>query len=386
MKKILAILFSLALAFNLTITSFAAEAFQVSAEDTKLNGGSVVLVPVNISENNGIMGFRITVKYDPQKLDVRSVAKGTLTNTGNFSTDFGMKIGEFDIVWNNTSQIEGDGSLFVLAVSEGTLLEDNAKITLSFSQGDTFNEKYDDVKLACKEINLFSQNSKEEIGEPTRVVVENDSASESAPAENNTENVSLDDSQIISAVETALEQLGYKNIEDAKDDLEFLDAVNENLKILSGNDNNRVESYESVLNMYNSAYKNEFVNNTVNNVDKEVINEAISDGLDKVSSESISKIPKDKKEDFVKYVTDALKKADVDTPDLNNALSADAAMDTISSLAGMTEFGLYKQTDNTEKSPDNISEYFFIAVAVAVTIIVLISVVVIVLKLRKKKK
>ena len=66
------------------------------------------------------MGFKITVEYPVDKVEVKAVSRGELTSKGNFNTNFGINDGKFDVLWNNTENVNGDGTLFVITAISKT--------------------------------------------------------------------------------------------------------------------------------------------------------------------------------------------------------------------------------------------------------------------------
>lgn len=116
--------------------------------------GDTVSIPVLIRNNQGIMGFGVTVSYDASVLSPVSVAKGSIIQNGTFDTSIEVaEQGCFKIVWNGNEDIAQDGQLFVLqfAVS-ADFVGDNTIITLAYSTEDTFNEKWENVAWECDEV------------------------------------------------------------------------------------------------------------------------------------------------------------------------------------------------------------------------------------------
>ena len=87
---------------------------------------------------------------------IPKVTSGNVTAKGMLNDSILNSSAEsFDVVWTGTENVEGAGVLFTVSVDvmQNAELKDY-KIALSFSQADTFNEKYEDVFLDCKEITL----------------------------------------------------------------------------------------------------------------------------------------------------------------------------------------------------------------------------------------
>ena len=133
----------------------AAGAATVYADKVNAGLGETVLIPVKIKDNPGIMGFKINLQL-PTPCTNPKVTSGNVTAKGMLNDSILNSSAEsFDVVWTGTENVEGAGVLFTVSVDvmQNAELKDY-KIALSFSQADTFNEKYEDVFLDCKEITL----------------------------------------------------------------------------------------------------------------------------------------------------------------------------------------------------------------------------------------
>lgn len=135
----------------------------VFAEKSYSSSGAEFSVPVEIKNNPGVMGFSVILTYDADEFQPVSVTKGTLLS-GLFNDSIATSSpGEFKVVFSGTSDFIEDGVLFT--VNFKTLSSENtiSQIGVNYSQVDTFNENWEDVKLDCKDIivQLGEDNSKE---------------------------------------------------------------------------------------------------------------------------------------------------------------------------------------------------------------------------------
>ena len=74
MKRVISIILTILIVFNITcISAFAAESYVVSASDVIAPKNAKVSVPVELKNNKGIMGFKMTVEYNPENVDITSV-------------------------------------------------------------------------------------------------------------------------------------------------------------------------------------------------------------------------------------------------------------------------------------------------------------------------
>ena len=111
--------------------------------------GKTVDIPVMISNNHGIMGYRLTFDYNPEEIEVVSV-KGSNQVSGDIYDSIGDKPSSFDVLWNYTSEISTDGLLFSIEVKNISDDYKQSTLGISYSQQDTFNENYDDVVFDCR--------------------------------------------------------------------------------------------------------------------------------------------------------------------------------------------------------------------------------------------
>lgn len=110
--------------------------------------GETVEIPVMISNNHGIMGYRLTFQYNPQEIEIISV-KGCNDISGDVYDSLGNNPSSFDVLWNYTSEVSADARLFLLEIRNISTEIKETEIEISYSQQDTFNEQYEDVVFDC---------------------------------------------------------------------------------------------------------------------------------------------------------------------------------------------------------------------------------------------
>lgn len=376
MKKILCSLLAFIITFAFFVPAFAA-GVMVSAQQTALSTEQTSLIAVNISGNEGIMGFKIVVKYNIEKIDIVSVSKGTVTNKGSFISNFGTNDGEFNVVWNNTNEIKEDGSLFVIGVKAKQNF-DSAKISLSFSQPDTFNEQYKDVVFSCKDIAVSCKKGEGPTTQPvSEKVTEKTGDNTTAPTAPQT-------SQIKDAVDIALKDNGYKKISDVeKTDTKFVEKVNGNLEKINGNADT-YRNLSEVKRAYDNAIETEFleaVNNSI--AAPETIKDAIETAMVECSVTSLDELDEKALPKFLKAVEKNLKALDDKIPSLTDSLDEESAMKTVKKLYGSLELtdsktDVKKEIEQQKKN-NNIT---IIVISVAVFLVAVVSTTII---LKKKK-
>ncbi len=369
MKKFITIILSMLMILQCNIVAFAEDSVIVSADKVSLLQSEPTLIPIKIKNNSGIMGFKMTVEYPVDKLDIKSVSRGEITAKGNFNTNLGINDGGFDVLWNHVDEIKTDGTLFLISAQAKTEIKKDTEIKLSFSQPDTFNEKYEDVAFDCKNIVISADYIEPTTEETTK---------------GNNENVTkvstpLDNSQILDAVKITLEQNGYKHLNEVVDTDKFIKDFNKNLETITGSDEHNVTDFNTIKSMYKSAYEGEFITETTNNIDTDKIQSAVKETLNEFKAKSIDELDEKDKVAFVQKVEEKLKEQNPDTPNISEDLETDNALDIIEKLYVSTNTEKNEQQDNDSSHSNKV---MIIILTSVVLIILLVSAVII---FRKKK-
>lgn len=369
MKKIITIILALLLIFQCNIVALADNSVIVSADKISLSQDEPILIPIKIENNSGIMGFKMTVEYPVDRLDVKSVSRGEITTKGNFNTNLGINDGKFDVLWNNVEEIKNDGTLFLISAQAKAEIKKDTEIKLSFSQPDTFNEKYEDVAFNCKNIVISA-----DYIEPT--TEESTTSSEETTTKIPTP---IDNSQILDAIDITLEQNGYDKLNNVEDADKFIKDYNKNLETITGSDEHNVTDFDTIKSMYNSAYEGEFITEVTNNIDTDKIQSTVKEALDEFKVKSIDELDDKDKAKFVQKVEKKLKEQNPDTPNISEDLETDNALDIIDKLHDSTNAEETEQQNNES----NNSNKTIIIVVTAVVLVVLSAIIIIIL--RKKK-
>lgn len=122
--------------------------------------GDTIKFPVKIENNIGIMGFKLLLSYDSDILTPISVSKSDVLSEGTLNDSIGVgDTGSISVLWNNTGEISTDGNMLLLefAINEEADYS-NLKIQVAYSESDTFNERYENVSLICKDIDISITN------------------------------------------------------------------------------------------------------------------------------------------------------------------------------------------------------------------------------------
>lgn len=243
MKRIIGIWF-LCFMFccGLSGTVSAQETASVFAEAVSAPQNGTLAIPIQIQDNPGLMGFKITISF-PETCAVTDVQRGTVTANGNFNSNPGLYTNHVDIVWNGTEDNAADGTLFVIQV-QTKQLTDSAQMEITYSTPDTFNAAWQDVVLECTPIILTAANPSAE--------TENESVSETA--EEITENTKNSQS-ITEIVETALQTFSYETLQKAHGDPDFFQYVQKELQNLPVPV--AVEDFSELQEIYETARRTE---------------------------------------------------------------------------------------------------------------------------------
>ena len=307
MKKTVCVLVLILLFSMLQIAASAAN-YEVGASDISMAVGEASEVPVQLSGNKGLMGFKISVSYLPDQIDVVSVKKGDFADEGNFSTNFGVRDTGFDVIWNSTGNVAKDGTLFVLTVKLKEAVKDKAVIKLSYSKPDTFDSMWKDVALDCHDITV----TKTAQASATTV-----SQEKATTATASAEPTLPSDYKIVEIYKQSLKEPKYKDVYEAAGHDDYVKMINAKLSDAAGVKNRTwVSDYDSVIRLYEQAYENIFFATITGSTDSSDVSKAVQEVMRKMKISSVSEIPEDQEEKFVKEVQKELNKVDPNMPDV----------------------------------------------------------------------
>lgn len=267
------------------------------------------------------MGFRIMISYDRNLLLSPSAGTGTLTGSGKMDDSIGATPeGSFDVLWSDVQDVKGDGTLMVLGFRAAeTATETDIKI--SYSQPDTFNEKWEDVPLDCQPIHVIIV---DKATQPTTEVTEKEPPKAS-------------DEQIRSAVERTLEEFGADSITAVPKEQEqaFVDRSNTILGKLNAAGGTYFQDIQDVQSSYRTSVRNVYIRDIRNAADSAKIREAVSEALQTVGAKDIASVPAGKKETFVQAVGIRLSEIAPDVGGVSNQLGTDEAVAMIAELESL---------------------------------------------------
>lgn len=137
--------------WNVELTSlFGAEEKEITfaASSAKVNDGYVD-VPVKITKNDGVAGFKIKVNYDKSRLTPVSVTKGEALTSGTMTTNVDQggnleNLKAVSVFWSNPSDVTATGVAFVVKFKVIDK-ENDIPITLEYEEGDICDQNYNDL-------------------------------------------------------------------------------------------------------------------------------------------------------------------------------------------------------------------------------------------------
>ena len=372
-KKITAVILTILFLFLLQSVAFAANTAEVFADEITAEKGKAFLIPVKITNNTGIMGFKITVTYDKSVFTSPTVSSGSITKAGMLNNSIGVSAdGTFDVVWSGTENAVGDGTLMILGFKAADTADKETKIGLSFSQPDTFNEAWEDVELKCSEItvNIVSEKTKAETSEASQAETAQNPGSE----------------DIKNAVEIVLDETEKGGIKDVgeSEQQDFVGRVNEILGQLSGN-GGYFNDMEDVENAYSDAVEDEFVEKTLEATDSDKIDFAIDEALSSAGVEKLEDVPEEKKAEFVQSVEKKLSEYAPDIETVSDKLTDEEAFEAIKQLRDKNESAATQGKKVPAPQAKN-KTVTVIAVAAAAVAAVITAVAVIYIKHKQKNE
>jgi len=122
----------------------------LKADNQSVEAGDSIVIPVLIQNNTGVMGMGIDIEYDANVFENPSITRGTVLAGGTFNDSITENTkGSFKVLWSDTSEISDNGTLFSISMNvKASAKAGDYSITISNREGDTFDERYENVSLA----------------------------------------------------------------------------------------------------------------------------------------------------------------------------------------------------------------------------------------------
>ena len=247
---------------------------------------------------------------------------------------------------------------------------ESTQISLSFSQADTFNEKYEDVFFDCQPINIILREQKTQEQETTQMTSTHETTQvtqteNQTPSQDDGRKSPITDEQLIEAVDVALDNLGLKSVDDI--DSSTLVIVNENLKTICGSNAYQYNAVEELKNDYKSAVMNVYSKQAQINIEPKELAKFAGEVLSPLGADSFSSLSSDKKAVAVKNMYEKMHSADDSLPDISSVISDDQAADMFDSL--VEESTSESKPNNKSNSEDKPFPIIFLIVILSVVIV-----------------
>ena len=281
-------IFLIILVYICSINTFAVSTSKVLTVNDNIEQLSETefLIPIYISENEGIMGFRLEFVYDKEELSIDYIVKGNVTKNGSFDSmiDSSGEWGRASVVWYHTENVKENGSIaFVKVTQKGNF--NTRTIRLGYSQEDTFNESWQDVVFDCRNITLVDNNT---------TMNENDKT------DNNDDSQNSKDKDILDIKPEDLQKRDFNNNEaplvgmnNGSISLSEKDITDEECEKIKSEMNTDIENSAK-----EDAKKEGESQLVLEKIDKENIKPYITKELAKRNYNSITEIPEADKKDF----------------------------------------------------------------------------------------
>lgn len=357
----------------------------VGSEVIVTKQGESIIVPVTITDNSGLMGFRITVKYPDNQLNLTDITSGAVTKDGLFNTsisDFNSVKGNFDVLWSHSEEIKSDGTLFVLKFKVlDTASDGEYNISLSYSQEDTFDEKFNDVKLNCSPVKIY-------VGDvsTTKPVTESTTKNDDKK-ENSKLDVMVSDDYLISIFESVCSSFDMVNLT-GEDKGKIVELTNNLLKSYDA-DSVQYSSYDELYSAYQQALKNKAVKEIIESTDDKVIQTVVKDVLSEHNADTFKELPDDKKQEAVEKFKQKLAENNSEVKTLNKIVDYDLATDTLDELVTDSESrqkeNVTADNDSNNKNNNSPSNKTVIISVVVIAVLIIILAIWMIIKRKIKK-
>lgn len=330
MKKLLSVLLAGLFIFVLNTCAFAAGNAVVFSDEINTTLKEEFVVPVKIKNNSGLMGFKITVNYPDSQITLKNVSSGSLTGSGLFNTsvtDYYSVKGSFDVLWSDTQNVNGDGTLFMITFETlGYADYGTYKIDLTFSRDDTFDEKWKDVQLDCNPITVNILDSKS--------ASKKNEANKPKPAASSNTGEKVSDDYLISSVQSILKSYDITDILEVSDETQKNNIVKfvNSRNLAYSKDAIQYKSFDELKEAYTKALTNSAVKNVLESVDGEKVLSISDSILKNYGVGSFSELPDEKKKEAVGNALESIVGEGGDTRDFAMISDNDTAADVLDGI------------------------------------------------------
>ena len=348
-----------------------------SAVETKIYGTNVtakagkVSFDIAVQGNSGVMGFRISLRYDQNTFSSPVVKKGALLDGGLFETSAGTgKEGSFDVIYAGTKAVKSDGTLFNVTMEYTADQIMSSSISVSFSQSDTFDEQYSDVSFVCEPVMVDFP------ADEVKTVSVDTSKADATVIRNY-------DQDILSVVQDTLDDFGVQKIEDVPPEQqdEFVAQVKDNSAyVLNG------DTIEQIEDDFALSVQNDIQGALSAKDDEADFDSVVQNALDDFGVQSVEDIPKEKRQAFIQEVIEGIAAFDEKLADEFVRLSDEDIMESIRANYSGSAPVEYPEKSFSQKMSDGISEHKAIVIAAAGIVVLIMAAVALYIHKMKRRK
>lgn len=110
--------------------------------------GETVSVPIMMKKNPGIMGIGLQIKYDPAVFSNITLQADKVFKDGTFTYNVLEEENTVLVYWSSTENVTETGTMFTVSMTVAKDTDETSGLfDLTYSQEDTFNDNWDDVKV-----------------------------------------------------------------------------------------------------------------------------------------------------------------------------------------------------------------------------------------------
>lgn len=339
----------------------SALAAQVSARDVWVTPGKAVMLPVSVAGNEGLMGLRVTVNYDPAFLQRPTVTAAGVTASGLFNDSISTSApGSFDVVWCTDADVKENGELFVLGFTVSENAAGSTQITFEFSEEETFNEQWQPVRLDLL---------------PVTLTVGDDPGG--AAAGQPRSKAELDGRGLVSVVETVLAEFDAPNLASVNEAEQGAVAarVGELAAQMNVPKSAAPKDFDSLSSEYGKAKSAVFLEEVDRTVDADEVQAALRDALAAHGFASAAEVPAQQAGAVLQSVLPALQQRDPDLVLDVSGLSEENAAALVNGLANLTA-----------EDPPERGEKWLLPVVLILLIAIAAAVAIVFIKRKKRDK
>ncbi len=354
----------------ITLPAFALSTASVFADPVQSVPGKQISIPVKIDNNPGLMGFKLVFEYSFKALSNPKVQKGSVTKNGLMNDSItSQTYGSFDVVWSDSSETAENGVLMMLQFE----VKENASagkydIKCSYSQDDTFNEKWEDVHLDVSNIKLEiteTQNSKTASEEKTTTRADiTFSDSEKTFSDEVLEKV--DSRYVESVIRNALDEFDADSVEDIDGSQYsgFQNNVSDAFSSYGVDINANPVSPDDYVNLYEKAKQQTIIDSVLSSTDNQKVIETIEETLKKYNAEDISDISAET--DKINFTAEVISSLDEKGAEIDEDIVDRINIDNINALYDSAENAVnsgksvQKETSRIKKTSINQLIFMFI--------------------------